>query len=116
MTCIANSASQHNCIRICLTCETACFVAYLLTYTPELVRLEVSQHLFPSYCSSQLLGLRRGKMHLRFFDLMRGLFTPSTANNKTLISIDAKNYYARGNIRDRGPCPALNALANQGYL
>jgi hypothetical protein len=55
-------------------------------------------------------------MYLRFFDLMRGLFAPSTNNNKTLINIDANHYYARGNIQDRGPCPALNALANQGYL
>lgn len=24
--------------------------------------------------------------------------------------------YVRGNIVNRGPCPGLNALANQGYL
>ncbi|KAG9725068.1 Cloroperoxidase, partial [Aureobasidium melanogenum] len=26
------------------------------------------------------------------------------------------HYYTRGEITDRGPCPGLNALANQGYL
>ena len=24
--------------------------------------------------------------------------------------------YVRGHIDDRGPCPGLNALANQGFL
>jgi hypothetical protein len=29
---------------------------------------------------------------------------------------DADHVYSRGDISNRGPCPGLNALANQGYL
>ncbi|KJZ77187.1 hypothetical protein HIM_03508 [Hirsutella minnesotensis 3608] len=29
---------------------------------------------------------------------------------------DADQQYVRGNIDNRGPCPAMNALANHGYL
>ena len=29
---------------------------------------------------------------------------------------DEDHTYIRGDIENRGPCPGLNALANQGYL
>jgi hypothetical protein len=41
---------------------------------------------------------------------------PHTANGHTPKNGKTDNYYVRGSISDRGPCPALNALANQGYL
>ncbi|CAC9892842.1 unnamed protein product [Aureobasidium pullulans] len=36
--------------------------------------------------------------------------------NGLINSKGGDHYYTRGNIADRGPCPGLNALANQGYL
>ena len=56
------------------------------------------------------------KMHLGFIDLIRGFFGSRTANGNAFDSGKIDRYYVRGSIRDRGPCPALNALANQGYL
>ncbi|KAM0710663.1 hypothetical protein Q7P35_001401 [Cladosporium inversicolor] len=55
-------------------------------------------------------------MHVGFIDLIKGFFARSEANQQTLSDGKSDNYYLRGNIQDRGPCPALNALANQGYL
>jgi len=55
-------------------------------------------------------------MHLGFIDLIRGFLFPRPGNAKNSNNDKVDNYYARGNIHDRGPCPALNALANQGYL
>jgi hypothetical protein len=55
-------------------------------------------------------------MHLGFIDLVRGFFMPRAGNGNTPKNGKTENYYVRGSIRDRGPCPALNALANQGYL
>lgn len=56
------------------------------------------------------------KMHLGVFDLVKGLFRPVVGDTETLSDGKSNHYYARGRIQDRGPCPALNALANQGYL
>lgn len=56
------------------------------------------------------------EMHVGFIDLIKGFFARSEANQQTLSDGKSDNYYLRGNIQDRGPCPALNALANQGYL
>jgi hypothetical protein len=55
-------------------------------------------------------------MHLGFIDLIRGIFMPRVGNGNVSNNGKTDNYYVRGSIRDRGPCPALNALANQGYL
>ncbi|EQL03988.1 Chloroperoxidase [Ophiocordyceps sinensis CO18] len=46
----------------------------------------------------------------------------STESTRTESRTDSRtdsrteHEYIRGNAEDRGPCPALNALANQGYL
>jgi hypothetical protein len=56
------------------------------------------------------------EMHLGFIDLIRGFFMPRVGNGTASNNGKTDNYYVRGSIRDRGPCPALNALANQGYL
>ncbi|KAM0723065.1 hypothetical protein Q7P37_001265 [Cladosporium fusiforme] len=55
-------------------------------------------------------------MHLGFVEFTKGFFTPSSGGPKSLSDGKTDNYYVRGKIQDRGPCPALNALANQGYL
>ena len=55
-------------------------------------------------------------MHLGLFDLIKGLFARSEGDKQALSDGKSENYYFRGNMQDRGPCPALNALANQGYL
>ncbi|GAB7336047.1 hypothetical protein MBLNU13_g08862t1 [Cladosporium sp. NU13] len=55
-------------------------------------------------------------MHVGLIDLVKGLFARREANQQALSDGKSDNYYFRGNIQDRGPCPALNALANQGYL
>ncbi|KAH7346634.1 Chloroperoxidase [Rhexocercosporidium sp. MPI-PUGE-AT-0058] len=57
-------------------------------------------------------------MHLGAINLVKGLLgfgSKSKVNNIINIKTD-DNVYIRGNIADRGPCPALNALSNQGYL
>ena len=55
-------------------------------------------------------------MHVGLIGLIKGFFARSEANSQALSDGKSDNYYFRGNIQDRGPCPALNALANQGYL
>jgi hypothetical protein len=53
-------------------------------------------------------------MHLTLTNTIRGLFTFGSA--KKPESTDHSYEYIRGPIEERGPCPGLNALANQGYL
>jgi hypothetical protein len=55
-------------------------------------------------------------MHLTLTNTIRGLFTFGSASAKKPESTDHSYEYIRGPIEERGPCPALNALANQGYL
>jgi hypothetical protein len=55
-------------------------------------------------------------MHLGLIDIVKGFFTSSERSRHALSDGKSNNYYVRGNIQDRGPCPALNSLANQGYL
>jgi len=57
-------------------------------------------------------------MYLGIFNSLKGLLTFGVQGRKqeiTDLPFDDHSYI-RGNIADRGPCPALNALANQGYL
>lgn len=36
---------------------------------------------------------------------------------KPVVSLSQDDHaYLRGDVANRGPCPGLNALANQGYL
>jgi hypothetical protein len=55
-------------------------------------------------------------MHLGLTNLIRGLFTFGGPKPKKSESTDHSYEYIRGPISSRGPCPGLNALANQGYL
>jgi len=53
-------------------------------------------------------------MYLTLFNAVHGLFT--SASQKPNGRKPQDHFYIRGDITDRGPCPGLNALANQGYL
>ncbi|THY97343.1 Cloroperoxidase [Aureobasidium pullulans] len=58
-------------------------------------------------------------MYLGLWDCLKGLLTFNASRTDVNGLINSKggdHYYTRGNIADRGPCPGLNALANQGYL
>lgn len=58
-------------------------------------------------------------MYLGLWDCLKGLLTFNASRRDVNGLINSKggdHYYNRGNIVDRGPCPGLNALANQGYL
>lgn len=55
---------------------------------------------------------------LTLFSFLKGLVTfRSQAQTQEIAKAQqADHEYVRGNIVNRGPCPGLNALANQGYL
>ncbi|KAH0372290.1 Cloroperoxidase, partial [Aureobasidium melanogenum] len=58
-------------------------------------------------------------MYLGLTYLAKGLLGGSVSAGKTNGLTNSKggdHYYTRGDITERGPCPGLNALANQGYL
>jgi hypothetical protein len=60
-------------------------------------------------------------MYLNILSILKGLFAfwSHGLNQQTRAITDNQpedHSYIRGNIFDRGPCPGLNALANQGYL
>ncbi|KAG9681753.1 Cloroperoxidase, partial [Aureobasidium melanogenum] len=58
-------------------------------------------------------------MYLGLTDLAKGLLGGSVSAGNTNGLTNSKggdHYYTRGDITERGPCPGLNALANQGYL
>ncbi|KAK0630975.1 Chloroperoxidase [Bombardia bombarda] len=60
-------------------------------------------------------------MHLTLTGLFRGLLgfgSNEARRGKEVEKIKGEedHAYVRGNIANRGPCPGLNALANQGYL
>jgi hypothetical protein len=57
-------------------------------------------------------------MYIGLFGAVKGLFT-SKSKKAEQLAIDGESEehaYVRGDITGRGPCPALNSLANQGYL
>jgi len=57
-------------------------------------------------------------MHLGVIGVIRGLlgFGSKSKISQGVNTKQDDHVYIRGNIADRGPCPALNALSNQGYL
>lgn len=56
-------------------------------------------------------------MHLSLINIVKTWFTGGHLNKSEVeIHDDEDHKYVRGDIENRGPCPALNALANQGYL
>ena len=58
-------------------------------------------------------------MYLGLTDLVKGLLTFNVSKENKDVLTNSKggdHYYVRGSIADRGPCPAVNALANSGHL
>lgn len=56
-------------------------------------------------------------MYLSLSNIIKGYFTGGYQADHTVKHIDDHDHqYIRGDIENRGPCPGLNALANQGYL
>jgi hypothetical protein len=56
-------------------------------------------------------------MYLTITNIIKNLFTGSFQKKSQVESHDDEDHaYIRGDIENRGPCPGLNALANQGYL
>ncbi len=56
-------------------------------------------------------------MYLTLSNILKTLFTGGYENNSQPPSnINDDHTYIKGNIENRGPCPGLNALANQGYM
>jgi hypothetical protein len=56
-------------------------------------------------------------MHLAISNIIKTFFTGGFQKKTQARSHDDEDHtYIRGDIENRGPCPALNALANQGYL
>ena len=56
-------------------------------------------------------------MQLTIFNIIKTLFAGSSQTSSQAKFLDDEDHaYIRGDIENRGPCPGLNALANQGYL
>jgi hypothetical protein len=55
-------------------------------------------------------------MYLTLTNIIKILITGGFSKSEVEVPDDLNHKYVRGNIEDRGPCPGLNALANQGYL
>jgi len=57
-------------------------------------------------------------VHATLSSFLKGIVNPkSRERSQEIAKIQQEDHaYARGNIDNRGPCPGLNSLANQGYL
>ncbi|KAM7217632.1 putative sterigmatocystin biosynthesis peroxidase stcC [Rhypophila decipiens] len=57
-------------------------------------------------------------MQLPLTGIIRGILSPHSKDRaKELAKLQGQEHvYIRGRVVDRGPCPGLNSLANQGYL
>jgi Peroxidase, family 2 len=56
-------------------------------------------------------------MYLTVTNIFKVLFTGGFQEKAPVKLLDDEDHtYIRGAIENRGPCPGLNALANQGYL
>ena len=56
-------------------------------------------------------------MHLTLTNIAKSAFTGGYQKKSQVgYRDDGDHVYIRGDIENRGPCPGLNALANQGYL
>lgn len=57
-------------------------------------------------------------MYLGIISSLRSILTFNARQQRPDVKdlLDGDHSYLRGNIATRGPCPGLNALANQGYL
>ena len=56
-------------------------------------------------------------MHLTLTNILKSLLLGTFEQEaKIAYQDDYDHKYIRGDVETRGPCPGLNALANQGYL
>ncbi|KAL8947243.1 MAG: hypothetical protein Q9222_006457 [Ikaeria aurantiellina] len=56
-------------------------------------------------------------MQLTIANILKTLFAGGFQTNSPAKILDDEDHvYIRGDVENRGPCPGLNALANQGYL
>ena len=56
-------------------------------------------------------------MHLTITNIIKTFFTGGFSQGSEAQPADHGDHaYIRGESANRGPCPGLNALANQGYL
>ena len=56
-------------------------------------------------------------MHLTITNIIKTFLTRGFSQGFQAQPADREDHaYIRGEIENRGPCPGLNALANQGYL
>jgi len=57
-------------------------------------------------------------VHATLFSFLKGIvnFRSRERSQEIAQTQQVEHGYVRGNIVNRGPCPGLNALANQGYL
>lgn len=56
-------------------------------------------------------------MYLTITNIIRNFLGGGFQNQPQVKIHDDENHtYIRGESENRGPCPGLNALANQGYL
>lgn len=56
-------------------------------------------------------------MHLNITNIIKTFFAGGFKQGFQIQPVDHGDYaYVRGELENRGPCPGLNALANQGYL
>ncbi len=54
-------------------------------------------------------------MYLGVINFIKGIFTFGSSK-KAADPTPNDHSYIRGKIENRGPCPGINSLANQGYL
>jgi hypothetical protein len=55
-------------------------------------------------------------MHFTITGTARGLFGSGNSSKNDSTKDTEDHAYIKGDPDTRGPCPGLNALANQGYL
>lgn len=56
-------------------------------------------------------------MHLTLMNVIRSWLKGGYGDHGPKLIVDGDEHaYVKGSIENRGPCPGLNALANQGYL
>jgi hypothetical protein len=58
-------------------------------------------------------------MYVSLTNIVKSIFSSGytkKGQKPTNSLLDEDHTYIKGNPDDRGPCPGLNALANQGYL
>lgn len=83
---------------------------------PNVMRPWSLQLLRPSYCAPKKPTYTM--VHASIFSFLKSIvnFRSRERSQEIAQTQQMDHEYIRGNIANRGPCPGLNALANQGYL